>query len=275
MAMLEPSFEPVVTARAHLKLGGGIMKISDTDHNMDNVVDLFTRKTYSALHDERFIRLSPELDGLEMLYSNDTSSEKLYSLKILCWGLRANGEVVGLVPWLNDIVPCPDLCDPLNGHWEGYYDPGIDELFFEAPMHKVIELETAAEYYEVQCDSGDDVIQELPDTIGTHAVLAVPDSKRLALVEVVSWSLHFDGSVYAMISDPEKVVSTPVLPGVNFFNIKLPTKSNLKIQKRWLLSHFWWMAYSSRLVVELTYNAATAALFFCDKNVLTRKNKKP
>ena len=74
------------------------MKISDTGHNMDNVVDLFSRKTYSALHDERFIRLAPELDGLEMLYSNDTSSEKLYSLKILCWGLRANDEVVGLVP---------------------------------------------------------------------------------------------------------------------------------------------------------------------------------
>jgi hypothetical protein len=189
------------------------MKTSHTGHNMDNVVDLFTRKTYSALHDERFIRLAPELDGLEMLYSNDTSSEKLYSLKILCWGLRANGEVVGLVPWLNDIVPCPDLCDPLNGHWEGYYDPGIDELFFEAPMHKIIELETAAEYYEVQCDSGDDLIQELPDTIGTHAVLAVPGTKRLSLVEVVSWGLHYDGSIYAMISDPTKVVSTPILPG--------------------------------------------------------------
>jgi len=61
---------------------------------MDNVVDLFTKKSYSAIHDERFIRLSPELDGLEMLYSNDSSSEKLFSLKVLCWGLRANGEVV-------------------------------------------------------------------------------------------------------------------------------------------------------------------------------------
>jgi hypothetical protein len=189
------------------------MKTSQHNDNMDNVVDFFTGKTYSALHEERFIRLSPELDGLEMLYSNDTSSDRLYSLKILCWGLRANGEVVGLVPWLNDIVPCPDLCDPLNGHWEGYYDPGIDELFFEAPIHKVIELETAAEYYEIECENDDDVIQELPDTIGTHAVLAVTGSKRLSLVEVVSWCLHYDGSIFAMISDPTKVESTPVLPG--------------------------------------------------------------
>jgi len=53
------------------------MKTSDTGHNMNNVVDLFTRKTFSDLHNERFIRLAPELDGLEMLYSNDSNSEKL------------------------------------------------------------------------------------------------------------------------------------------------------------------------------------------------------
>ena len=189
------------------------MKTSDTGHNLNNVVDLFTRKSYSELHHERFIRLAPELDGLEMLYSNDSNSEKLYSLKILCWGLRANGEVVGLVPWLNDIVPCPDLADPLNGHWEGYYDPGIDEVFFDAPMHKVIELETAAEYYEVECENDEDMVQELPDTIGTHAVLRMEGSKRLMLVEVVSWCLHYDGKIFAMITDQSKVKSTPVLPG--------------------------------------------------------------
>lgn len=204
---------PAISRARPYPFRGCIMKTSNTGHNMDNVVDLFTKKSYSSLHEERFIRLSPELDGLEMLYSNDSSSERLYSLKVLCWGLRANGEVVGLVPWLNDIVPCPELGDPLNGHWEGYYDPGIDEVFFDAPMHKIIELETAAEYYEVQCENGDDVVQELPDTIGTHAVLSVAHSKRLTLVEVVSWCLHFDGSIYGMIADPQKVESTPVLPG--------------------------------------------------------------
>lgn len=189
------------------------MKTSDTTHNMDNVVDFFTGKTFSALHDERFIRLAPELDGLEMLYSNDTSSEKLFSLKILCWGLRANGDVVGLVPWLNDIVPCPELCDPLNGHFEGYYDHGIDEVFFEAPIHKVVELETAADYYEIECENEEDVVQEIPDTIGTHAVLATSGQKHLSLVEVVSWRLLHSGSIYGMLTDQSKVVSTPVLPG--------------------------------------------------------------
>jgi len=189
------------------------MTTSNTGHNRDNVVDLFSGKSLSELHDQRFIRLAPELDGLEMLYSNDTSGDKLFSLKILCWGLRADGEVVGLVPWLNDIIACPDICDPLNGEWEGYYDPGIDELFFDAPMHKVVELETAADYYELQCEHEDDVVQELPDTIGTHAVLATEQNNRLNLVEVVSWRLLHDGSLYGMLTDLDKVQSTPVLPG--------------------------------------------------------------
>lgn len=189
------------------------MKTSQSSHNTDNVVDLFTGKSLSELHDQRFVRLAPELDGLEMLYSNDTSDDRLFSLKVLCWGLRANGEVVGLVPWLNDIVACPDICDPLNGQWEGYYDPGIDEVFFDAPMHKVIELETAAEYYELQCENEDDVVQELPDTIGTHAVLATEESNKLHLVEVISWRLLHDGSVFGMLTDMNKIVSTPVLPG--------------------------------------------------------------
>lgn len=189
------------------------MKTSDTSHNTENVVDLFTGKSLSELHDQRFIRLAPELDGLEMLYSNDTSDDRLFSLKVLCWGLQANGDVVGLVPWLNDIVACPDICDPLNGQWEGYYDPGIDEVFFDAPMHKVVELETAAEYYELQCEHDDDVVQELPDTIGTHAVLATEETNRLNLVEVISWRLLHDGSLYGMLTDMNKIVSTPVLPG--------------------------------------------------------------
>jgi hypothetical protein len=77
----------------------------------------------------------------------------------------------------------------------------------------VVELETAAEYYELQCENDDDVVQELPDTIGTHAVLATPGTNRLTLVEVISWRLLHDGSIYGMLTDLEKVISTPVLPG--------------------------------------------------------------
>ena len=51
------------------------MKTSNTDHNTDNVIDLFTGKSLQALNDSRFIRLAPELDGLEMLYSNESSGD--------------------------------------------------------------------------------------------------------------------------------------------------------------------------------------------------------
>jgi hypothetical protein len=189
------------------------MKTSDETHNSDNVVDLFSGKSLSNLKDERIIRLSPELDGLEMLYSNDVSEGKLFSLQVLCWGLRANGEVVGLVPWLNQLMACPDICDPLNGRWEGYFDPGIDEIFEEAPIHKIVELETAAEYYDYHSDSPDDIIQEVPDTIGTHAILSGDGFQNITLAEVISWRLFNDGCMDGMLADQEQVVSTPILPG--------------------------------------------------------------
>jgi len=189
------------------------MKTSDESHNSDNVVDLFSGKSLSSLNDERFIRLAPELDGLEMLYSNDASDGRLFSLQVLCWGLRANGEVVGRVPWLNQLMACPDICDPLNGRWEGYYDPGMDDFFEEARMYKVVELETAADYYDYQSDSPDDIIQEIPDTIGTHAILSDDGFHSLTLAEVVSWRLFNNGTMSGMLTDQDKVISTPVLPG--------------------------------------------------------------
>jgi len=189
------------------------MKDTVSSHETENVIDLFTGKPLSSLQDARFIRLSPELDGLEMLYSNDSGGEKLFSLRVLCWALRADGEVVGLVPWLDGVIACPDINDPLNGKFEGYFDPGIDEIFFEAPIHKVVELESAAEYYEYQCNDPQEIIQEVPDIIGTHAVMTNTETKTLTLQEVVSWRLHADGEIFAMIVDEDKVESTPILPG--------------------------------------------------------------
>jgi len=189
------------------------MTTSTQGHNTDNVVDLFTGKAYLSPLNRRIIRLAPELDGLEMIYSNESHPEKLFSVKVLCWALRADGEVVGLVPWLDDIMPCTEIQDPLNGHWEGYYDSGIDEVFFEAPIHKVLELETAAEYYDFECDTERDVIQEIPDTIGTHAVLSTDGFKNIVLKEVVSWRLLNDGSIESMLINDDKVIDTPVLPG--------------------------------------------------------------
>ena len=182
----------------------------NTSHS--NVYDLFSGQ---ALYDskKRIVRIAPELDGLEMLYSNDTAPAKLYSLKIVCWGLRENGEAVGFVPWLDDIVACTEINDPLNGRWEGYRDPGIDEVFYTAPGHKALELQTALDYYDYDIEHPTDIIQEIPDTIGTHAVFTNDGFHSFALFEVVSWRLLANGQVFGMVVDEAKVDMTPILPG--------------------------------------------------------------
>ena len=189
------------------------MPNSAINHPHDNVIDIFTRKPLSEISNSNLIRIAPELDGLEMLYSNAENPDKLFSVKILAWGLRVSGEVVGLVPWLDELVACDNINDPLNGQWEGYYDQGVDELFFAAPLHKVVELETAADYYEYQCNTGREVIQEIPDTIGTHAVLSTDGFHSITLKEVVSWRLLHDGTMEAMLINEQKMLATPVLPG--------------------------------------------------------------
>ncbi len=183
------------------------------EHNSDNVVSISTGKPWSPSLSSQFVRLAPELDGLEMLYSNEAHPETCFSIKILCWGLRENGDIVGIVPWLNKITPCPDLSDPLNGKWEGYYDPGTEEIFEDAPLHKALELEMAAEYYDCIYENDSDVVQEIPDTIGTHAVFSNDGFKTLSLKEVVSWRLLYNGDIHGLVADEKRVVKTPVLSG--------------------------------------------------------------
>lgn len=178
-----------------------------------NVVDIFSGDTWSEKRQKRFIRLAPEIDGMEMLYTNEQNPNKLFTLKILCWGLRENGEIDGLVPWLDKILPCTEIDDALQGSWQGYFDPGIEQIYFEPPEHKMAELDAAAEYYQYECDSDDEVVQEISDNIGTHAVLSGDDFQSITLAEVVSWRLKNNGEMSAMLIDEELVATTPVLPG--------------------------------------------------------------
>ena len=209
----QPNSEPELTPEHNQEHYQEQSQEQYQESNPDNVIDFFTRKPLSETENNRLIRIAPELDGLEMLYSNSENEDKLFSVKVLAWGLRSTGEVIGLVPWLNELVPCDEINDALNGKWQGYYDAGVDELFYSAPLHKIVELETAADYYEYQCNSEREIIQEIPDSIGTHAVLSADQFKSITLKEVVSWRLRQDGSVSAMLIDDSKMISTPVLPG--------------------------------------------------------------
>lgn len=178
-----------------------------------NVIDMFTRKPVADAEQHKIIRLAPENDGMEMLYSNDANPGKLFSMKILCWGMTRDGEVDALIPWLNKIVSARDLNDPLNGHWEGYYDKVHDQAFFEPPAYKVHELEESLSYYKYDGDDPDTIIQEIPDSIGTHAVLTQDQFRTLMLMHVTSWRLYHDGRIHAMIADEDKVEQTPILAG--------------------------------------------------------------
>ena len=177
------------------------------------VIDIFSRKKTALAQDKRIIRISPEYDGLSMLYGNDANPGKLFSLKILGWGLKMTGEVVGLVPWLNKIVTCPELDDPLNGHWEGYYNVRLGKVFYDAPRHKKLELREADRYYQAEPQTDDRLVQEVPDTIGTHAILAGSVPRKFIIQEVFSWRLTKSGEIQGMLVEPTKVKHTPVLVG--------------------------------------------------------------
>ena len=118
-----------------------------------------------------------------------------------------------MVPWLDKVVACTELRDPLNGHWEGYHDPSSEEIFFAPPSHKIIELETAAEYYGTCSLPPYATLQEIPDIIGTHAVFTDDGFHNFVLMEVLSWRLLADGTLHGLLIDERRVTSTPVLPG--------------------------------------------------------------
>jgi hypothetical protein len=157
------------------------------------------------------LRLSPEYDGMEMLYANDRHPDKLFPLGIPAWALRADDSVVALVPWLDRLTTAGELVDPLNGRWEGFRFAGDDRLFTEVPGYKVQELRAARDYFNN--GTARPSAQEIPDTIGTHVLFSADGFRSIHLQEVVSWRLNARGWVNAMIVDENRVTRTPVLPG--------------------------------------------------------------
>lgn len=176
------------------------------------VIDLDTMRQ-RQLARRRLVRLSPELDGLEMLYHLASDPETLYGMPLLAWGLREDGEIVGLVPWMEALTSCQRLDDPEYGHFVGYRDPETEEIFHVAPEHKVFELEHAAAYFDYEDTAEPTLIQQLPDTLGTHALCMDADDEPWQLKQVFGWRLYSNGEVEALLVDESRVESTPVLAG--------------------------------------------------------------
>lgn len=178
------------------------------------VIDLFTGQVLGQDDPEQLIRITPEYDGTSMLYCNDANPRKLFKLHIIGWGLQHSGAVVGLVPWINNVSICPTLRDPLNGHWEGYFNASNGNVFYEAPSYKITELQAAYDYHlDTVHNKSAVIIQEIPDYIGTHAVFTDTDHKALHIRAIFSWQLHSDGHIEGMLVNPAKIQNTPVLTG--------------------------------------------------------------
>lgn len=161
----------------------------------------------------RLVRLSPELDGLEMVYRLPAEPDFHYSIPLLAWGMREDGEVVGLVAWMESLAPCQQLDDPEHGRFIGYRDPETEELFEEPPEHKVLELERAAAYFDYEDTREAALIQQVPENQGTHALCMDDPHSPWQLKQVFGWHLYSDGRIEALLADEQDVEMTPVLPG--------------------------------------------------------------
>lgn len=180
-------------------------------HRPARVIDLDTMRQKRQAR-QRLLRLSPELDGLEMVYSLTSDPDSLFGMPVLAWGLRECGDVVGLVPWMEILTPCDQLDDAEHGCFVGYRDPETEELLETPPLHKICELEQAAAYFDYEETPDITLIQQLPDTLGTHALCIDDASRPGQLKQVFGWRLYSDGNIEALLADETLIQSTPILP---------------------------------------------------------------
>ncbi len=159
------------------------------------------------------VRLAPELDGLEMVYQLAASPDAYYGLPILAWGLKEDGSVIGLVPWMETLAACQDLNSQENGYFVGYRDPETEEIFDTPPDHKYHELVAAAEYFDYEASGEVTLIQQIPDTLGTHALCMNHPNSPWHMKPVYGWRLYSDGSLDALLADENKAAMTPILLG--------------------------------------------------------------
>ncbi|MGO2880456.1 MAG: hypothetical protein ACTIDT_10925 [Halomonas sp.] len=176
------------------------------------VIDLDTVRLRQQAQ-KSLVRLAPELDGLEMVYQLAASPDSYFGMPILAWGLRADGHVVGLVPWMETLTACQEVDSQENGYFVGYRDPETEEIFESPPDHKYHELTAAADYFEYEASGDVTLIQQIPDTLGTHALCMNHPNAPWHMKPVYGWRLYSDGSIDALLADEEKATMTPILLG--------------------------------------------------------------
>lgn len=219
------------------------MDCTTSENNRNNVIDLVTKHAWSTTQQQeaarqqattttsvstgpQIVRIVAETDGLEVLYCNDEESDELYGLKILCWALRADGEIVAMIPWLEHVSACTELNSEQTGYFAGYYDPVTKDIFDTPPLHKCLELEMGAEFFagrdtalraqptgDLSAPFKPVVLQEICDTLGTHAAIWHNEDQSIELNEVFSWQLLSNGKLQPMTVNEDRFTNSPVMPG--------------------------------------------------------------
>ncbi len=193
-----------------------------------NIVNLFTGKPFEAVSKSKIVRVCNDTSSIKMLYSNYDNPDRLIAVPLLCWALYEDGTVTGILPWIDEILSCEEVQEKYNVNWEGYYDPNFETIFDEAPEEITAYLTVASRFidekvYQVKQDPVTTeelkIAQEIPDSVGTHALLLDEVSETLVLTSVISWVLTAEGELQGMIADDEHVDKLPVLPGDNCLTV--------------------------------------------------------
>lgn len=159
----------------------------------------------------KIVTILPCYENLCMLYAHHAlSTRKLFAIRILAWAKLDSGGYAALTPWLNTVRQCHELCDPETGQVQSYYCPLSERQFTNIPEHYRQALD---HFPSVTNENRTQLLQEIPDLIGSHAALIAQNHREFSLEPVVSWRLYDDGSLQGMVARMEHATETPVLAG--------------------------------------------------------------
>lgn len=186
------------------------------DADQCRIFSFYTKREMDLSQSTQIIAMYPELTGTKMLYKNRDQADRCIAVPVLFWALQAGGHIVGLVPWLDQIVDCGTIADRFDISWEGYYNESAGSMGHEAPA-EIAQLLTLQQRFStpIQAPTAADqpakVLLELSDPVGTHAMLMDEENESLTLTAVVSWQLLDTGEVFGMLADESLPHKYPIL----------------------------------------------------------------
>lgn len=189
----------------------------DSEVSENNIVSFFSDSKNTVVEPNKIIQVYPETSGIKMLYANSEKKEHYVAVPVLCWALKACGDIVGLVPWINEVLSCDEIAARFDLCWEGYYDESNEEILAFPPGYAVAMLTTAARFRREKISgiakSHKNIVEEFSDQIGSHVLLLNAASQSLNLEAVICWQLDNEGVLHSMLADESRAEKYPVVAG--------------------------------------------------------------